>query len=89
MQNTRRDNTSILLARVLFSLQIARKDACPRWFVEVCKENIWNMKYRKDRDVDRPDHLARQKQIDARLPLKDNWEYYWGIFKDQQTVIES
>lgn len=64
-------------------------EGCPKWFSKQCKRNISNLQVRKYRDVDRPDHVARQRQVDAQMPLKDCWEYYSRVIKDQQAVIES
>jgi hypothetical protein len=62
-------------------------EGCPKWFLQECKNNISNMKQRKSRDVDRPDHTARQRQVDAQMPLKDCWKYYSQVLNDQQAVI--
>lgn len=40
-------------------LQINDEEGCPKWFLQECRNNIRNMKQRKSRDVDRPDHIAR------------------------------
>ncbi|KAJ5628054.1 hypothetical protein N7490_010282 [Penicillium lividum] len=70
-------------------LQINDEEGCPTWFSNECKDNIRSMKQRKRFDVDRPDHMARQQQADAQMPLKDCWKYYSQALKDQQAVIES
>ncbi|OOQ91393.1 hypothetical protein PEBR_00500 [Penicillium brasilianum] len=70
------------------SLQIT-DERCPKSFLQECKDNIRSMKQRKARDVDRPDHIARQQQMDAQMPLKDCWKYYLQVLNDQQAVIES
>lgn len=72
-------------------LQIDDEEGCPIWFKKKCEENInWLFQRKREaRDVDRPDHLARQRQVDAQLPLKECWEYYLKVLKDQQAVIES
>ena len=70
-------------------LKIHSHEECPNWFVEECEENRDMMRRRKDRDVDRPDHLARQKQMNAQRSLKANWAYYSRILKDQKKVVGS
>jgi hypothetical protein len=52
-------------------LHITDEEGCPKWFLQECRNNICSMKQRKARDVDRPDHIARQQQVDAQMPLKD------------------
>lgn len=70
-------------------LQIDDEEACPIWFKKRCEDNIGLLRQRKGFDVDRPDHLARQQQVDAQLPLKECWEHYLKVLKDQQAVIAS
>ncbi|KAK5800961.1 hypothetical protein VI817_003173 [Penicillium citrinum] len=70
-------------------LQISPDDGCPIWFKEECGENRSKMKRRKDRDVDRPDHVARQHQMNSQMPLKACWEYYRHLYDDQISVIRS
>ncbi|KAJ5175096.1 uncharacterized protein N7482_000973 [Penicillium canariense] len=64
-------------------------EGCPIWFTKGCEENLHKIKYRKYRDVDRPDHVARQHQIDAQMPLKACWKYYQQLGDDQASVIGS
>ncbi|KAJ5814285.1 uncharacterized protein N7503_001035 [Penicillium pulvis] len=70
-------------------LKMDVEEGCPAWFLRDCKENIRSMNQRKSNDVDRPDHMARQQQADAQMPLKDCWKYYSQVLNDQQSVIES
>ncbi|OKO98672.1 hypothetical protein PENSUB_9033 [Penicillium subrubescens] len=49
-------------------------EGCPKRFLQDFKVNIRSTKQRKARDVDRPDHIARQQQVDAQMPLKDYWK---------------
>lgn len=70
-------------------LEIHPDEGCPNWFVEECEENRDMMRRRKDRDVVRPDHLARQKQMNAQMSLKACWAYYSRILNDQKKVIEA
>ncbi|KAF3397950.1 hypothetical protein F1880_005795 [Penicillium rolfsii] len=70
-------------------LQITDEEGCPKWFLQECKENIRSLKQRKARDVDRPDHIARQQQVGAQMPLEDCWKYYSQVLNDQQAVIEA
>ncbi|KAJ5085778.1 hypothetical protein N7532_010549 [Penicillium argentinense] len=70
-------------------LEMNPDEECPNWFVEGCEENIDLLRRRKGDDVDRPDHIARQKQIDAQMPLRQCWELYSKLLKDQNEVIDS
>lgn len=70
-------------------LQIDPDEGCPIWFKHECDENRWKMKHRKHRDVDRPDHVARQNQMNAQMPLKACWEYYRQLYDDQISIIRS
>ncbi|KAF3480711.1 uncharacterized protein GIQ15_06058 [Arthroderma uncinatum] len=64
-------------------------NGCPVWFARVCKENIKYLLRRKHRDVDRPDHVARDRQVAAELPLRESWEYYQGLVRVQKAVLAS
>ncbi|KOS38368.1 hypothetical protein ACN38_g10818 [Penicillium nordicum] len=70
-------------------IEINPNEGCPIWFKEECEVNRYRMKHRKYRDVDRPDHVARQHQMDAQMPLKACWEYYRQLRDDQTSVIGS
>lgn len=52
------------------------KTGCPWWFTEECLYNLWEVRERRSRDVDRPDHIARSEQIAAQPPWRECWEYY-------------
>lgn len=62
---------------------------CPRWFVKGCKENIDFMGQRKSFDRDHPHHIARQKQVDAQMSLRDCWDYYQKLLQQQDETISS
>ncbi|CAI7678653.1 unnamed protein product [Penicillium pancosmium] len=68
-------------------MEIDPEEGCPIWFKEKCEENRYTTKHRKYRDVDRPDHVARQRQIDAQRPLKACWEYYQQLWDDQKVTV--
>ncbi|CAG8061745.1 unnamed protein product [Penicillium salamii] len=70
-------------------MEINSNEECPIWFTEDCAENRYTIKHRKYRDVDRPDHVARQHQLDAQMPLKACWKYYQQLLDDQRSVIRS
>lgn len=50
-------------------------------------EDIDILKSRKNRDVDRPDHLARREQVLAQPPLRDSWGYYRHLLRQQKDVL--
>ncbi|KAJ6017488.1 hypothetical protein N7451_000867 [Penicillium sp. IBT 35674x] len=60
---------------------------CPWWFWEECYYNLGEVRYRRSRDVDRPDHLARSEQIAAQPPWRECWEYYQGLLRQQGDVL--
>ncbi|KAJ6000821.1 hypothetical protein N7481_001230 [Penicillium waksmanii] len=70
-------------------MEIKSDEGCPIWFTEQCEENRYTVKHRKYRDVNRPDQVARQHQMDAQMPLKACWKYYQQLLDDQATVIKS
>ncbi|KAJ6140187.1 hypothetical protein N7471_006673 [Penicillium samsonianum] len=49
------------------------EDGCPKWFKNLCEENLDILRQRKGRDVDRPDHIARREQVFAQPPLSECW----------------
>lgn len=62
-------------------------NGCPNWFTGACEENIETLKSRKNRDVDRHDHLARREQVLAQPPLRDSWGYYRQLLRQQKDVF--
>lgn len=69
--------------------EIDSNKRCHIWFTEQCEDNRHRMKDRKYRNVDRPDHVARQHQMDAEMPWKACWKYYQQLWNDQASVIGS
>ncbi|KAJ5109960.1 hypothetical protein N7532_002605 [Penicillium argentinense] len=63
------------------------ENGCPNWFKEACEKNIDILKSRKNRDVDRPDHLERREQILAQPPLSECWGHYQHLLNQQKDVI--
>lgn len=61
--------------------------ACPRWFSEASKYELGELTLRHD--ADRPDHVARQDQIDTDLPLSTCWKFYLKLKKEQDEIIAS
>ncbi|KAF9891813.1 hypothetical protein FE257_003295 [Aspergillus nanangensis] len=64
-------------------------EECPIWFVDCCEENLDELTRRKGWDVDRPDHIARAKQVAAQPPLKVCWQYYHNLLQQQADVLAS
>ena len=62
-------------------------NGCANWLKGACEENIDILKSRKNRDVDRPDHLARREQVLAQPPLRDPWGYYRHLLRQQKDVL--
>ncbi|KAJ5975149.1 hypothetical protein N7481_008856 [Penicillium waksmanii] len=64
------------------------EEGCPHWFVKVCLENLTNMKYRKNFDLDRPGHILRARQANAQPPLRICWQYYQNIHMQQSDTMK-
>ncbi|KAJ5815014.1 hypothetical protein N7474_006791 [Penicillium riverlandense] len=62
-------------------------DECPKWFKVSCKRNLKELRKRKNGDVDRPDHIARAEQVAAQPPLRNCWEYYQDLLRQQEDVL--
>lgn len=65
------------------------ENGCPNWFELACNRELETLDMRKGIDADRPDHLARQKQLDANLSLSDCWKFYHKLLQEQDEVISS
>ncbi|KAJ9293582.1 hypothetical protein DTO271G3_7661 [Paecilomyces variotii] len=59
------------------------------WFVKVCKENVDHLISRKGQDGERPDHIARAKQLNSQPPLNICWQYYQNLLQQQDEVLYS
>ncbi|KAJ5142712.1 uncharacterized protein N7515_001499 [Penicillium bovifimosum] len=64
-----------------------RRDGCPRWFKDACEENLGVLEYRKRRDVDRPDHIARRELVLAQPSLREAWQHYLQLLRQQKDVL--
>ncbi|KAJ5143146.1 uncharacterized protein N7515_001933 [Penicillium bovifimosum] len=62
-------------------------DECPKWFKNACEENIYILKCRERRDVDRPDCIARREQVFAQPSLKEAWQHYLQLLRQQKDVL--
>ncbi|ROT38193.1 hypothetical protein SODALDRAFT_312748 [Sodiomyces alkalinus F11] len=62
---------------------------CPGWFARECKENVAYLKRRRRYDVDRSDHIARAKLLEAKLPLRESFTYFEELIRQQEQVIAS
>ncbi|KAJ5120589.1 uncharacterized protein N7515_009977 [Penicillium bovifimosum] len=64
-------------------------DGCPKWFKNACEETLYSLKCRKDRDLDRPDHIPRREQVLAHPSLKEHWQHYQQLLRQQKDVLAS
>ncbi|KAJ5139215.1 uncharacterized protein N7515_004063 [Penicillium bovifimosum] len=64
-------------------------EGCPKWFKSGCEENLYVLKYRELRDVDRPDHIARREQVFAQPSLREAWQHYLQLLRQQKDVLAS
>jgi hypothetical protein len=67
--------------------QFEEEDGCPRWFKDACKENLDQLRQRKSRDVDRPDHIARRERVFSQPPLSECWSHYQRLLRQQKEVL--
>lgn len=61
----------------------------PKWFINACNENVIDFRSRKGLDADRPEHAAREEQLNARLPPAACWAHYQELLREQDAVISS
>ncbi|PGH04879.1 hypothetical protein AJ79_06964 [Helicocarpus griseus UAMH5409] len=64
-------------------------EGCLAWFSRACMENIESLSMRKGQDLHHPEHIAREKQAAAQLPMRTSWEYYMKLLQQQRDVIAS
>jgi hypothetical protein len=60
---------------------------CPKWFKDVCEENLRILRSRKGADVDRPGHIVCREQILAQPPLGECWKHYQHLLRQQNDVL--
>ncbi|KAH6867675.1 hypothetical protein B0T10DRAFT_502212 [Thelonectria olida] len=65
----------------------SEEDDCPKWFAHACKENIHMLKTYNEDDVDRPETIARQKQLDNAMSLPKAWALHEEFRHQQDHVI--
>lgn len=63
-------------------------DGTPYWFVKACVLNLLDMRAHKCCDVDRPDHVAREK-LAADISFSHSWNYYQSLLRQQNEVLET
>ena len=61
----------------------------PFWFVYRCRENIISMRARKTSDIERPAHASLERQLKALLPIKQCYDHYVRLKKQQDEVVIS
>lgn len=65
------------------------KHECPRWFAEACCYELDAIRSRKGFDGPRPEHIAREKIIKAKMPLAACWKVYQQLLDEQDDVMIS
>lgn len=60
---------------------------CPRWFARARAENIFILNARKSIDIDRPDHVAREKQVNAQMSISASWAYQQDLLQQQDGIL--
>lgn len=66
-----------------------RDSEVPKWFTNTCEKNIDDLNSRKGLDADRPEHAAREEQLNARLPAAACWAHYQELLRQQDAVLSS
>lgn len=61
----------------------------PGWFRKACRENIYNLKASRGRDLDRPSLIARAQQVAEQMPMEEAWTYYQELLQQQRDVQDS
>ncbi|OBT46431.1 hypothetical protein VE00_03309 [Pseudogymnoascus sp. WSF 3629] len=61
----------------------------PGWFRKACRENIFDLKWYRDEDVDRPSLIARAQQLTEQMPMEEAWAYYQELLEQQRDVLNS
>jgi hypothetical protein len=74
--------------KILERHEYDEESACPKWFKEVCEENLRVITSRKGADKDRPEHIACREQILAQPPLKQCWKHYQHLLRQQKEVLD-
>lgn len=67
--------------------QYEEEDGYPIWFKEACGENLFYLRLRTGRDVDRPDHVTRREQVLAQPPLGECWQHYQHLRCQQKDAL--
>lgn len=47
-----------------------------RWFRKACSETIFDLKWCRDEDLDRPSLVAIKQQISEKIPMEEAWAYH-------------
>ncbi|KAJ5471184.1 hypothetical protein N7530_008541 [Penicillium desertorum] len=63
------------------------ENGCPKWFKDACEGNLYILRDRKDRDLDRPDYIERREQVFAQPPLRERWQHYRYLLRLQKDVL--
>ncbi|KAJ5570780.1 hypothetical protein N7535_004440 [Penicillium sp. DV-2018c] len=74
---------------IIESHEYDEEDECPTWFKWGCEETLYVLKCREDRDVDRPDLIARREEVLAHPSLREHWQHYQQLLRQQKDVLAS
>lgn len=59
------------------------------WFGRQCERNLLEVRHRRGEDVDRPDHLARDRLVADVMPVEESWRHYLDLVQQQREVLTS
>ncbi|KAF4968794.1 hypothetical protein FSARC_3821 [Fusarium sarcochroum] len=71
------------------SQHIDHENHCPKWFYRSCKDNMKDFVRSRGKDRIRPDHAARNRQLQEAMSPYDSYAYYYELSKKQQRVLSS
>ncbi|KAJ4254389.1 hypothetical protein NW762_009984 [Fusarium torreyae] len=62
---------------------------CPKWYYRKSRERIAELAKSKGNDTNRPDHLARMRQLAAQMSPHDSYTHYYELAEQQRRVLSS
>jgi hypothetical protein len=61
----------------------------PRWFRKACRDNVFFLKEKRDKYLNRPDLVARAQQACEQMPMEEAWAYYQQLVQQQRDILDS
>jgi hypothetical protein len=64
-------------------------DGCPQWFSRTCEINLHVLGLLRAERVNRPDQVAQDQLVTEQLPVRESWEYYQELLRQEEQVLAS